>query len=260
MSWIDDLIGLIKRVVGIELPKVHTHLPAQVVSYNGTTNTCSCRVCIKAIRPEDPDNDSVEYAVLDDVPVRQFGSGKLLLSVAPQVDSYGLLHISERSLEVWMQNGGIDVPNSTRRFDISDAVFEPGLYPLKTDGDNGLIAVPINTDRIELRTRAGTSYVAVLDDGTVTLMSSSAGYISLETNGTITAENSSGIIELQSSGNVICDGPLVKLIDGSTEPAMQGNKFMTKYNAHTHSTAFGPSGPPIVPWTAGDMSSKVTVG
>ncbi|NIS15866.1 MAG: hypothetical protein GWN96_06460 [candidate division Zixibacteria bacterium] len=159
--------------------------------------------------------------------MRQYGSGKCLLTIAPQAGSYGYYHVSQRALDSWLTKGGIVDPSSSRKFDISDGVFEPGLYPLIPDGDNGLIVPAINTDRIELRTRVGTCYVAVLDDETVEI-----------------------------------DAPVTVKVGGAaaTEPAMQGSKFITKYNAHTHSTAFGPSGAPIVPWVPADNSTKVKIG
>lgn len=51
------------------------------------------------------------------------------------------------------------------------------------------------------------------------------------------------------------DGKII--FSEGTEPAMLGNKFMAKDNAHTHSTAFGPSGPPLVQWTASDFSQDI---
>lgn len=45
----------------------------------------------------------------------------------------------------------------------------------------------------------------------------------------------------------------------ATEPAMQGTKFIAKYNSHTHTTAFGPSGVPVILWLPADNSLKVKV-
>jgi hypothetical protein len=179
MSWGRELNKFVKKMVrSILAEEVHTHLPAQVVSYDGT----------------------IELPQIDDVPVKQFGSGKLLFSVAPQVDSYGVFHVSERNLEVWLTKGGVVDPGSSRKFNLSDGWFDPGAYPLIADGDNGLISPAINTDRIEMRTRAGTSYIYVKDDGTVELKSNNDGTVTIATNGTITGTNSGGSFELKTSG------------------------------------------------------------
>ena len=72
--------------------------------------------------------------------------------------------------------------------------------------------------------------------------------------------NKLATIILKSDSHVEIEGIQIRVGAGATEPAMQGTKFITKYNAHTHTGAFGPTGPPIVPWTVADNSTKVKVG
>ena len=228
MSWPRKLVALIRSIIKLEQALIHTHIPGQIISYNATTNLASIQPCVNIIRTTDPDNmGGLEQAVLEDVPVKHQGSGKIVLTCAPQVGSYGILHISERALDDWLVKGGKNNPSNARRFDLSDAFFDPGIYPLIVDGNNGLLVPPVNTDRIEMRTRLGTGYVAVVDDG-----------------------------------NIEIDGLVTVKIGGSaaSEPAMHGTKFITKYNAHVHSTAFGPSGIPAVPWLSTDNSLKVKIG
>ena len=172
MSWIRPVRKMIRRMIDAALSDVHTSFPAIVVSYNAAFNTCSVQPCLKRIRTEDPENmTTVPLPVLEDVPVQQFGSGKVLFSVAPAAGSYGSVHISERSLENWIIDGGMVNASSQRRFDLSDAIFVPGLYPLKIDGDNGALPVnaAIDTDRVALRTRDGNTKISVLDNGTIEL-------------------------------------------------------------------------------------------
>lgn len=52
----------------------------------------------------------------------------------------------------------------------------------------------------------------------------------------------------------------IQLGEGTTEPMVLGNKFKTIYDAHTHSTAMGPSGPPVVPLPSDNLSAKVFGG
>ncbi len=158
---------LIRRMINNAVSDIHTSMPAQVISYDAATNLVSIQPVINIIRSDDPDNDVIQMPVLEDIPCKQFGSGKCLLTIAPQAGSYGVFHVSERSIENWIVEGGIVNPSSIKRFDISDGFFDPGVYPIMADGDNGLIVPPINTDRIELRTRLGTTFISVVDDGTI---------------------------------------------------------------------------------------------
>lgn len=170
MSWTRNLKKLIRSIVKEELSIVRTHIPAQVISYDADTNLAKVQPCIKGIRIDDPNNTTTkQLPVLTDVPVQQFGSGKCLISIAPQEGSYGLLHISDRDIQKWLDAGGINDPGSIRKFDLSDAFFAPGLYPTAADGNNGKIDVDIKTDRIEMRTRTGNSFVAVIDDENIAI-------------------------------------------------------------------------------------------
>jgi hypothetical protein len=189
MELIRKIQKLIRRHVDFALSHVHTHIPAQVISYDSGDNTVSVQPCIKVLRTTDPDNDTIELPVIEDVPVSLLGSGKCLLTVAPQAGSYGVLHVAERSLERWILEGGVVEPGSVRKFDISDCFFVPGIYPTVTDGDNGKLQSAVATDRIEIRTRSGDTTVSVLDDETVEI------------------KNASATIAIDSSGNVNIDAP-----------------------------------------------------
>lgn len=168
MTLVSEIIKLCNAVVKRFLADVHTQMPARVVSYDAATNTCSIQPSIMRIRTDDPNNDGfIILPQIDNVPVKMQGSGKLFLSVCPQVDSYGEYRIQERSIAKWLNNGGSTSPDSLRKFHISDGVFDPGLYPLVADGDNGKIAIPPETDRIALRTRDNTGFIALTDKGDI---------------------------------------------------------------------------------------------
>lgn len=168
MSWIRKIKALVRAIVHRELSQVRTMTVGQVVEYDAASNSAKIRLCVRQIRTLDPNNlTTVDMPILEDVPVQQFGSGKLLLSVPPAVDSYGTVLFSDRDLEAWLMAGGTVDPTSSRRWDLSDAVFIPGLYPYVVDGDNGQLEDPLPTDRIALRTRSRDTEVAVLDDETV---------------------------------------------------------------------------------------------
>jgi hypothetical protein len=203
-------MGLAKMVIAtakraaraILASEVRTHVPAQVVSYNPATNTVVVQPCINVMRTEDPNNlHTVQLPQIADVPVRQFGSGTLVFTVPPIANSFGLLHVNDRELETWMTQGGIVDPASSRKFDLTDAVFEPGLYPLTAP-----FVPPVNTDRIEMRTSIGTSYVSVVSDGSVEITAMSLGLATFAANGTITLENAAGSIEISAAGTVSVNG------------------------------------------------------
>lgn len=64
---------------------------------------------------------------------------------------------------------------------------------------------------------------------------------------------------LEASGTAIVEAKTVKLGKGATESVIKGDAFKTFYEAHTHPTALGPSGPPLVKMPASTLSKKVKV-
>jgi hypothetical protein len=229
---------LIKATCREEINNVHTTLIGQVISYDGATNTCSVQPVNNIIRVNDPNNlTTIGLPQIDDVPVKQFGSGKLLFSVAPQVGSYGEISVSEMSIENWLINGGIDDPGRPYRFDISDAIFSPGLYPTAEDGDNGLIAEAIKTDRIELRTRSALTSVAIKDDETVEVKNEKA-VITIDSSGAVTI-TSDDLITTSGTETVIQNGTDFAVQFTAMQSAFdtlksEVNSLVTLFTAHTH--------------------------
>lgn len=192
MSWITKLVKLVRDVFDEKAADLHTHLPARCVSFDATSNTCSIQLCVKRIRADDPNNLTyVELPIIRDVPVHQFGSGDVWLTVAPQVDAYGSYHVSERSISRWIKEGGVTEPESFRKFDISDGVFIPGLLPTATES-HGKLDTAISTDRIGLRTRNGDAQISLLDDESmvlsnddVTITIGATGNVTIDTDGNV---------------------------------------------------------------------------
>lgn len=240
---------LISSTVRALFVPVRTHVPAQVTGYDGATNTCTVQPVIRKFRALDPSNmTTVDLPELADVPVMQRGSGKLWASCAPQVGSYGVLHISDRELEQWLAAGGVVDPHALRQFDISDAIFEPGLTPLVADGDNGLIEAPILTDRIQLRTRSGVTAVSVVDNETVEIKNEKCtigidvdGNVSIATEGTVTTSAKETI--LQDGTDYAVQFTAMK----TAFDTLRGeyDDFVKVFLAHMHATAA--VGPPVAP-------------
>lgn len=231
---------LISSTVRALFVPVRTHVPAQVTGYDGATNTCTVQPVIRKFRAVDPLNmTTVDLPELADVPVMQRGSGKLWATCAPQVGSYGVLHISDRELDQWLAAGGVVDPHTLRQFDISDAIFEPGLTPLVADGDNGLIEEPILTDRIQFRTRSGLTAVSVVDNETVEIKNEKCtigidvdGNVSIVTDGTVTTSAKETILQDGTDYAV----QFTEMESAFNDLKNELNSLVTAYNAHIHIT------------------------
>lgn len=92
----------------------------------------------------------------------------------------------------------------------------------------------------------------ILDDANnkIIIKDGNNNVITLDENGV--KIESDGDVNVENAGNVI-------LGDGATEAAILGDAFKTTYDAHTHPTGMGPSGPPAVLLPANNLSTKVKV-
>ncbi len=227
MSLFRDIAYAVKRLLGVELAVVHTHIPCQVISYDPVTNTCELQPCLMRMRADDPNNfEEVQLPVLKDVPVQQLGSGDLFLSVAPTVTrgvgSYGDLHVQERSIANWVLQGGVVAPGTARKFDLADGFFVPSISLCVPDLHTG----PILTDRIALRNKAGTTYVAVLDNETVEL-SNPFGKITIDIAGLIVVNSSADAAALASKVDLLWSTLYTLLTTWTPAPPDGGLAFKT---------------------------------
>ena len=186
--------------------RIRTHVIALVVDYDDATNTVTVQPVTRAIRLTDPDNvTTFDLPQISEVPVLQRGSGKVWLTVAPAVDTYGLCHISDRIIDDWLAAGGIVDPTGIRCHDLSDAIFEPSLLHLVDEEDNGKFTAAIETDRISMRTRTGKTEVSVLDDETIEInVNDGKASITIDTSGNVSVE-SQGDVSIAADGDVVME-------------------------------------------------------
>lgn len=116
----------IKSVLENSLLHLHTALPGRVEKYSYKKQKASVKPLIKA---KFPDGKILELPVITNVPVSFTRSGQASLTFPVSKGDTGLLIFAERSLDVWLSKGGDVLPLDSRKFDLSDAIFFPGLFP-----------------------------------------------------------------------------------------------------------------------------------
>lgn len=206
--------------------EIRTHIIAQVSSYDAAKNTVTVQPVTKAVRFTDAENlTTVQLPQISEVPVLQTGSGKVWCTVAPAVGSYGLLHVSDRTIGDWMAAGGIVEPSEIRCHDKSDAIFEPSMLHLVEEGDSGAFAEPIKTDRISLRTRSGLTEISVLDDESVEVnVNDGKATIIIDVDGNVSI-TAAGNLDAEVDGDATLTATSVTL-DGNPVQAGTGTDFV----------------------------------
>ena len=137
--------------------KLHTSLPARVVSYSGN-QTVTIELMIQQM---DYEGKALDLPPLVDVPVQMFSYGTFHITAEPKVGDEGLAHFSERCIDGWWDSSQKSVPLDIRFHDLSDAFFAGG-YKSKP---KSLQIIP-NAMHIG----SNSAYIRIFDNGTIELV------------------------------------------------------------------------------------------
>jgi hypothetical protein len=125
-----------------KLADVHTCLPGKVLKVNLALGMVDVQPLLKK---KYLDETVVDIPPITNVPLATYRAGKAFISLPVKKGDSVLLFFSERSLDRWLAKGGSVDPADPRKFDLSDAIAYPGLYPF-TDPPLG-----VSTDNIVIR-------------------------------------------------------------------------------------------------------------
>lgn len=123
------LANVLKNASNQMMAQMHTCLPGVVVSYDYTKQKASVKPSIKR-KYKDGRVDSLPVIV--SVPVVWPRSSNASMTFPVNKGDGVLLVFSERALELWLTQGGETEPGDTRKYDLTDAIAIPGLYPFST--------------------------------------------------------------------------------------------------------------------------------
>lgn len=138
----NDFITFIQLIIDSRLVDMFTALPGTVVSIKG--NMVDVQISIDRLIK----GKNVDYPLLVNIPIKHFAASEdQYIQLPITKGTPGLIIFSQRSLDVWKDSNGKGIvdPANNRWFDISDAIFLPGLLP-----KGRKIA---NTENIEIRNK-----------------------------------------------------------------------------------------------------------
>jgi hypothetical protein len=144
-----SLSEVLSNAIESALLEVHTGLPCTVVSYDDSIDRVSVQLDIQQVLA---DYTYQNIEVLEDIPImyQRSGNGDAYLKMPIKKGDTGWVFFGERALDNWLVSGKISPPFDFRRFNYSDAIYYPGLYPdnkpIKEDPNN----VVLKNDKIKL--------------------------------------------------------------------------------------------------------------
>jgi len=121
-----DTEDVIQDYIDAALMESNTCLPGVVKSYDSATQTCTVTPAMKRTTVG---GEVSARADIEDVPVVFPRSGTSGMSFPISSGDSVLLVFSQRSLDDWVDNGGVVELTDFRVHDITDAIAIPGLFP-----------------------------------------------------------------------------------------------------------------------------------
>lgn len=190
------------------LKDIHTCMPAEVQSYDTTTNSVDVQPNFKRTYT---DGDTVDLPIIRSVPVAFPRAGTAGITFPIKRGDSVLLIFSERSLDKWKNTGGTITPDDPRTHDLSDAIAIPGIYPQSNP-------LPIDPDNLVVRNLTAKA--------------------TFEPSGNVTIEGGISKIAMDKTGKIAIGNGTIELLD-LIDQVIDGIQALTV------ATAVGPSSVPI---------------
>ena len=140
----DSLTGLFKEVLKKFQQNSDDLLPAQIVSYNRTTNRATVQILIPLI---DVNGNLINRARATNIPVLLVGGGDFFLSYHLPAGSLGWIKANDRDISLFLETYTARQPNTLRLHSFEDALFIPDIMTNYTiAGEDEQAAVIQNRD------------------------------------------------------------------------------------------------------------------
>jgi hypothetical protein len=208
-----------------KLADLHTCFPARIEAYDYTTQRASVKPLLnRKLR----DGRIESLPVISNVPVwmPRSGGASITLPVSPGDTCF--VACTERSIDEWLQRGGVQTPADPRKHSLFDAVAFVGLIPFNvgTDAENAQdVLIQYAGSKVRLKPGAAVEIEAatvkiispeteMTGNLTVAGLTTTAGFVSQGTIGggaTITGnvDITSGTVTV-AGGDVVADGISLK--------------------------------------------------
>lgn len=231
----------LEKVKTNSVASARSALPGIIQSFDPDTVTCVVMLCAKSGSPAPVEDrskrTSMDFPLLVDLPVVFPRGGGCTLTFPVKAGDECLVIFSDRSIDFWWQNGGVQEPADWRSHDLSDAFVIPGpqSQPTKISG--------ISSTGAQLRTDDGTAYIEVGTGGDITATTTgqatiNAPEIVLNGNVTINGNLSQGMSE--GGGTATMRGPVTV-----TDDVTAGGKSLISHQHGGVETGSGNTGAPL---------------
>ena len=154
-----SLESVLATAIDTHLKDVHTMLPGQIINFDPVEQLADIQLQLK----RNVDGELINLPVLSKVPIRFLKSGDFTITFPLKEGDEVALYFIERSIDNWLEDGGIQSPNDTRKFDLSDAFAVPILY------SQAQKITDFDPDNMVIKSTNGDSEIIMATNGTITI-------------------------------------------------------------------------------------------
>lgn len=131
-------------------------LPGHVVDFNPGEQMATVQIGIEKVTPDGLES----HPEIIMVPVG-FAGDDVVFGHKVSPGTEGLIYFSQRGVDNWMNSGGIAPPSTMRKFDITDAFFDPKFRSLPN------VIRGFKNDGAWMATKDGSHYFHLKSDGSI---------------------------------------------------------------------------------------------
>jgi len=147
--------------------QMNTSLPGQIVTYDFKKRKASIKPLIKKRYLS---GDVEPLPIIYDVPVVFPGTDRIGFHFPLKKGDRVLIVFSQRSLDKWLDSGKDVDPQDRRKFDLSDAVAIPGMYPFSSNNyadNNDDVFIKIDNKKLKIGDNILEDFDGVLTGKTI---------------------------------------------------------------------------------------------
>ncbi|WJV25925.1 MULTISPECIES: Gp138 family membrane-puncturing spike protein [Pseudomonas] len=223
---------LIRNAFGEMIKDVCTSVPGHVLTFDPLTQRAQVQIGILRV---DVNDATFVLKPIVEVPV-YFPGGDYCVEYQIDPGCEGDILFSQRCIDGWVQSGGVAANPIGRFHNMQDAMFLPGFRSQPN------VLPSFQNNGVRMRNRAGTQFVWLKNDNTVS-MDNGVAKFDLLPDGTTLMQNGAGMFQLLADGSFLING-LTITPDGNVITAAGVN-----LNLHIHSgvtPGSGNSGAPVI--------------
>jgi hypothetical protein len=170
----ENFTDVMKSGMGKAMKSVHTAIPAEVTSFDPDTRKVSARPVVR----DNADGVYTDFPEIYEIPVQYPASSKAGICFPLERGDTGMLIFCQADIEGWCQRGGMQNPGTERKWDLTDAIFVPGVFPFnekKPEIETGKLVIWYNESKITIGSKvtiensSGQSMAGLIDSLFTTL-------------------------------------------------------------------------------------------